>query len=738
MPADAAVCPHCGKPVLSSAVGAADLKPGTLLRRRYVIGQCLGRGGFGAAYIARDIKRNMVVTVKEYFPGFACAARLPDGSVAINPGEENASRFKTYRRYFRLEGNNLIRLRGVPNVPVLLDRFDALGTSYLVLNYLSGMSLLDVIKRQGKKPFSPDVANAYLQQALSILSQVHARGVLHRDVSPDNIFLCNDGKVCLIDFGSSCRTDVTPEESFAKEAYTAPEQRASGRQGPYTDLYAAGVTLFFLLMGRKPSEGVNTCLEALPAQLSAFAPVYQRATLRSPEKRYQSAAEMRAALAQATGFAVPPPALTAAPRRGARGLLAALLALLTGLLALVAVSLIPAAPKAQPALPQATAAPTKRPTPPPTAAPTATPTIAPTAVLTATPSPVSTATPTIAPTATPPLTSWWTEIPSAMSTIHAKPKPTMLATPAPRPTATPAPRSTATPTSTPTSVFTLGSTTHVHQYRFNHAYSNYWGGQHYMECDCGDIVPEDHTYRCKYVNDGYHGEECTVCGYEGAVAAHSGGTATCTEQAQCADCGYPYGEPLGHRFTILIYDISQHWYQCTRCGATSSIAAHSGGTATCTEKAQCADCDYPYGEPLGHKWSNARKRDATNHWKECTRCGEKKDYAAHSGGTATCTKKAVCAVCDYPYGVPTGHAWGGKFDDTNHWYECIFCGEKMDEADHSGGTATCTEQAQCAVCGQEYGEPLGHDWALSQVIGAPDHQIYNQRVCRKCGEWRDF
>ena len=179
MPADAAVCPHCGKPVLSSAVGAADLKPGTLLRRRYVIGQCLGRGGFGAAYIARDIKRNMVVTVKEYFPGFACAARLPDGSVAINPGEENASRFKTYRRYFRLEGNNLIRLRGVPNVPVLLDRFDALGTSYLVLNYLSGMSLLDVIKRQGKKPFSPDVANAYLQQALSILSQVHARGVLH-------------------------------------------------------------------------------------------------------------------------------------------------------------------------------------------------------------------------------------------------------------------------------------------------------------------------------------------------------------------------------------------------------------------------------------------------------------------------------------------------------------------------------------------------------------------------------
>ena len=559
MPADAAVCPHCGKPVLSSAVGAADLKPGTLLRRRYVIGQCLGRGGFGAAYIARDIKRNMVVTVKEYFPGFACAARLPDGSVAINPGEENASRFKTYRRYFRLEGNNLIRLRGVPNVPVLLDRFDALGTSYLVLNYLSGMSLLDVIKRQGKKPFSPDVANAYLQQALSILSQVHARGVLHRDVSPDNIFLCNDGKVCLIDFGSSCRTDVTPEESFAKEAYTAPEQRASGRQGPYTDLYAAGVTLFFLLMGRKPSEGVNTCLEALPAQLSAFAPVYQRATLRSPEKRYQSAAEMRAALAQATGFAVPPPALTAAPRRGARGLLAALLALLTGLLALVAVSLIPAAPKAQPALPQATAAPTKRPTPPSAATPTATPTIAPTA------------------------TSWWTEIPSAMSTIHAKPKPTMFPS--------------VTATSAPTSVFTLGSTTHVHQYSFNHAYSNYWGGQHYMECDCGDIVPEDHTYRWTYANNWGHGGKCTVCGYEGAVPNK-----------------------------------------------------HTGGTATCTEKAVCADCGYPYGEPLGHKWSNAWTTDETKHWKECARCAERKDEAAHRGGRATYTTKARCAICGQAYG----------------------------------------------------------------------------------------
>ncbi len=699
MPADAAVCPHCGKPVLSSAVGAADLKPGMLLRRRYVIGQCLGRGGFGAAYIARDIKRNMVVTVKEYFPGFACAARLPDGSVAINPGAENASRFKTYRRYFRLEGNNLIRLRGVPNVPVLLDRFDALGTSYLVLNYLSGMSLLDVIKRQGKKPFSPDVANAYLQQALSILSQVHARGVLHRDVSLDNIFLCNDGKVCLIDFGSSCRTDVTPEESFAKEAYTAPEQRASGRQGPYTDLYAAGVTLFFLLMGRKPSEGVNTCLEALPAQLSAFAPVYQRATLRSPEKRYQSAAEMRAALAQATGFAVPPPAPTAAPRRGARGLLAALLALLTGLLALVAVSLIPAAPKAQPALPQATAAPTKRPTPPSAAVPTAAPTIAPTAVLTATPSPVSTATPTIAPTAT----SWWTEIPSAASTIRAKPKPTMS------PSATATPMSIPTATPAPTSVFTLGSTTHVHQYRFIHAYSKYGGGQHYMECDCGDIVPEDHTYRWTYANDWGHGGKCTVCGYEGAVPnKHTGGTATCTEQAQCADCGYPYGEPLGHRFTILIYDISQHWYQCTRCGATSSIAAHSGGTATCTEKPQCAVCGQEYGEPLGHKWSNARKRDATNHWYECIFCGKKMNEAAHTGGTATCTEQAQCDVCGHEYGEPLGHKWSNAWttDEKNHWKECARCAERKDEAAHRGGRATYTTKARCAICGQAYGKLL--------------------------------
>ena len=118
-----------------------------------------------------------------------------------------------------------------------------------------------------------------------------------------------------------------------------------------------------------------------------------------------------------------------------------------------------------------------------------------------------------------------------------------------------------------------------------------------MECDCGDIVPEDHTYRWTYANNWGHGGKCTVCGYEGAVPNK-----------------------------------------------------HTGGTATCTEKAQCADCGYPYGEPLGHKWSNAWTTDEKNHWKECARCAERTDEAAHRGGRATYTTKARCAICGQAYG----------------------------------------------------------------------------------------
>ena len=191
-----------------------------------------------------------------------------------------------------------------------------------------------------------------------------------------------------------------------------------------------------------------------------------------------------------------------------------------------------------------------------------------------------------------------------------------------------------------------------------------------------------------------------------------------------------------HSYKYNYENDQYHYLKCSQCGDRQQHQEHNG-TATCTQKAQCTNCGKEYGKPLGHKWSNEWEKDSTNHWKECTRCGEKKDEAAHRGGTATCTEKAQCTVCGREYGEPLGHQWSNAWttDEKNHWKECTRCGEKKEKAAHIGGTATCTQKAQCDDCGQEYGELREHDW----VNDPPKEPTCIEsgktagKYCRNCG-----
>ena len=124
--------------------------------------------------------------------------------------------------------------------------------------------------------------------------------------------------------------------------------------------------------------------------------------------------------------------------------------------------------------------------------------------------------------------------------------------------------------------------------------------------------------------------------------------------------------------------------------------------------------------PHSHICSDGWTSDATGHWHRCTdaNCTEKLNFAAHSGGTATCSAKKVCTVCNQSYGEldPSNHThlsdW--KCDETGHWKTCNDCGAIIEKAAHSGGTATCTEAKKCEVCGESYGElDAGHHTALS-------------------------
>lgn len=248
-------------------------------------------------------------------------------------------------------------------------------------------------------------------------------------------------------------------------------------------------------------------------------------------------------------------------------------------------------------------------------------------------------------------------------------------------------------------------------------------------------------------NDTEHWQVCT-CGAVFHKAEHSGGTATCTQRATCTVCGAEYGNVLGHDFTTSwTHDDNEHWKQCSRCDKKDDVSPHTwdNGTITtaptCTKAGEetysCTKCDATKIEPIpatGHSWKSDWTSDATHHWHECANknCDVKDNagkygYAEHSGGKATCTQNAVCKICKAEYGEKLPHD---------------FTAETMD-AKYLKSAATCTEKAvyykSCAVCGLSSegtadeatffsGNVLDHDWgAWTQNSDEKTHT----RICKR-------
>lgn len=294
---------------------------------------------------------------------------------------------------------------------------------------------------------------------------------------------------------------------------------------------------------------------------------------------------------------------------------------------------------------------------------------------------------------------------------------------------------------------------------------------------------DEHTHNGDWTSNGNdkHSRRCTCNVVE--TQNCSGGTATCTQRATCTVCGAEYGDALGHDFTTSwTHDDNEHWKQCSRCDAKDDVSPHTwdSGTITtahtCTKAGEktysCTKCGATKIEPIpatGHSWKSDWTSDATHHWHECanescdvTDNAGKKGYAEHSGGTATCTEKAVCTHCGQSYGetnpvnhtgteqwtqtttthekkwnccntvsVPNeNHEWADGVcsecgyvclhEDTDKNHICDICGKTTSEhkdadnnhicdycnkkiSDHSGGKATCIAKAVCEICKESYG-----------------------------------
>ena len=327
-----------------------------------------------------------------------------------------------------------------------------------------------------------------------------------------------------------------------------------------------------------------------------------------------------------------------------------------------------------------------------------------------------------------------------------------------------------------------------------HTYNTAWSTDetnHWHECTCGD--KKDLAAHVDVNKD----HNCDVCGKK--MSDHTGGTATCKDKATCTICGQKYGDLAAHNYkTTWSTDSAKHWHECSVCGNKKDEAAHAdtnkdhkcdtcskvlsecvdankdhncdtcgkkltdhtGGTATCKEKATCTICGQKYGDLAAHNYKTEWSKDKNKHWHECSVCGNKKDEAAHTpGAAATETKPQVCTVCNYEITPATGHthSFNRKSTDakylksvatctakavyyyscscgvtgtttfesgdleahtyrttwsknsSKHWHECSACGNKKDEAAHTpGAAATETTPQTCTACGYVIKEATGH------------------------------
>lgn len=313
----AQVCPFCGYREGTPAAAPHYLKPGTVLAGKYLVGRGLGHGGFGTTYIARDQVLGIKLAIKEYLPQ-DCASRQPGTNVVTPYSGQGGTRFTEGLESFLQEARTLARFDGAPNIVGVRDFFTENGTAYLVMNYLEGITLKQYLVRSGGKPVPFDKMLGILLPIMDTLRTVHAAGLLHRDISPDNIFLTTSGQVTLIDFGAA-RQSMNVQQSMSvilKPGYAPEEQyRSRGRQGPWTDIYALGATMYRTLTGRIPPESLERqkqdCLVP-PSRLGIRIPAYaEAAILRAmavrAEDRFQTVDEFRAALLHSGGEKPAPP-----------------------------------------------------------------------------------------------------------------------------------------------------------------------------------------------------------------------------------------------------------------------------------------------------------------------------------------------------------------------------------------------------------------------------------------------
>jgi serine/threonine protein kinase len=246
----------------------------------YVIENVLNAGGFGIVYLARDLKNNLKVVIKEYIPG-KLAQRLPDGFV-MPKGEQQAENYSEGMRLFVQEATALVKLKH-PNIVRVVNFFRANGTAYMVMEYRPGKDLQHYIKKRGGNLSEKSLRTIFLP-LLDSLKLVHDTGYLHLDLKPSNVHLCQGGVPLLLDFGAVHPRNASRKLQMTQvvtPGFSPPEQSdLRGFVGPWTDIYAIGATMRACIEGSSPVAAKEREIkDKLRPAISAFKRRYSKSLL---------------------------------------------------------------------------------------------------------------------------------------------------------------------------------------------------------------------------------------------------------------------------------------------------------------------------------------------------------------------------------------------------------------------------------------------------------------------------
>ena len=288
-------CPHCMHPVQGSRCSLCggdvawkgtppQLPVGTMLSSKgsghtYQVGAARGQGGFGITYIGLDLNNRKRVAIKEYFP-VRCSRRT-DGIVS-EPKTGMESLYTGGMESFLKEAQMLSALEPALSIVRVYDFFEANHTAYLVMEFVDGEPLYKKVRREGR--IQPKDLFSKLPALIRDLAQIHKEGVIHRDISPDNLIWMEDGSLKLLDFG--CARFMEDGKSMTvllKHGFAPVEQYQTKGQGTWTDVYGLSATIYYCLTGIIPPSAVerldNDELKSLSSQGVSITPEDEEAIL---------------------------------------------------------------------------------------------------------------------------------------------------------------------------------------------------------------------------------------------------------------------------------------------------------------------------------------------------------------------------------------------------------------------------------------------------------------------------